>query len=214
MSNRKIGIIGNGVIGRQLEHFIAENHKGGPIEFTYFDDFMAGNNAPSSYPLQDFKDPRFSKFEFYLGLGYRCAELKISVAEQLFNGDYNFPSFIHATSYLHPSVDISNGVIIYPMCNLGFDVRIGCGSIINKSCTIAHDSEIGKCTFLSPSVTFCGSVKVGDNCFIGAGTVVADQVVIGNNVTVGIGSVITQDIADGLSVIGNPARLVDKLNIR
>jgi len=175
---------------------------------------MASANADFSFPLQDFEDPRFRHHEFFIGLGYKNAALKKSIADRLFDGGYHFPAAVHYSSYLHPSVNVGNGVVIFPMCNLGFEVQIGYGTVINKSCTIAHDSVIGKCSFLAPSVTFCGAVKVGDSCFIGAGTVVADNVVIGNNVTVGIGSVITKDIPDGLHVIGNPARVVPKLNLR
>lgn len=214
MSERNIGIIGNGVIGHQLEFFIRESHKGGVIRFTYFDDVMASANAPSSFPLLDFADPRFQNYEFYIGLGYKCTELKRTIAARLFQGDFHFPAVVHFSSYIHPTVNVGNGVLIFPMCNLGFKVDIGYGTIINKSCTIAHDSVIGKCNFLAPSVTFCGAVKVGDNCFIGAGTIVADNVVIGNNVTIGIGSVITKDIPDGQHVIGNPARVVSNLNLR
>ncbi len=214
MSIRNIGIIGNGVIGKQLEFFITESHKGGQISFTYFDDLMAGRNEPSSFPLLQFSDPGFSNYEFYIGLGYKCTSLKCKIAEELYKGSYHFPAVVHFSAYLHPSVKIDNGVLIFQMCNLGFDVEVEYGSIINKSCTIAHDSKIGKCTFLSPAVTFCGGVQVGNNCFIGAGTTVADNVKIGNNVTVGIGSVITSDIPDGLSVIGNPAKVVSGLKIR
>lgn len=214
MSVRNIGIIGNGVIGKQLEFFITESHKGGQISFTYFDDLMAGRNEAYSFPLQQYTDPQFSNYEFYIGLGYKCTDLKCRIAKELFTRGYHFPAVVHFSAYLHPSVKIGNGVLIFPMCNLGFDVEVGYGSIINKSCTIAHDSKIGKCNFLSPSVTFCGGVQVGDNCFIGAGTTVADNVKIGNNVTIGIGSVITRDIPDGLSVIGNPAKIVSGLKIR
>jgi sugar O-acyltransferase (sialic acid O-acetyltransferase NeuD family) len=214
MGKRNIGIIGNGVIGRQLEFFIRERHKGGEIEFTYFDDLMVADGKPSSFPLMGYSDPHFLNHEFYIGLGYKCRELKRSIADTLFRGNFHFPAVVHHSAYLHPTVEVGNGVLLFPMCNIGFDVKIGYGSIVNKSSTIAHDSEIGICTFLAPSVTFCGAVKVGDNCFIGAGTVVADKVRIGNNVTVGIGSVITRDIPDGLTVIGNPARVVSKLDIR
>lgn len=214
MSIRHVGIIGNGVIGKQLEHLIAEGHKSGDLSFTYFDDRMFANNEPSSYPLLEYTNAQFTNLEFYIGLGYKCTTLKRSVADRLFEGNFRFPAVIHYSACLHPSVHVGNGVVIYPMCNLGFDVKVGYGSIINKSCTIAHDSVIGKCSFLAPSITLCGGVKVGDNCFIGAGTIVADNVVIGNNVTIGIGSVITKDIADGLQVIGNPARVVSELNIR
>lgn len=214
MSVRQIAIVGYGIIGQQIRHFLEEAHKGGAIEFNYFDDQLAAKGEEHAYPFDDYQDSQYDNFEFYIGLGYKHLCLRNKISATLMQMNRRFPSIIHYTAYVHPSVSIGYGSVIYPMCNIGFSVRIGNGTIINKSCTISHDTELGNSSFLSPSVTFCGGAKLGDSSFLGAGSVVANEVVIGNRVMVGIGSVITQDIQDELSVIGNPAKIVTKLKIK
>jgi sugar O-acyltransferase (sialic acid O-acetyltransferase NeuD family) len=214
MSVRNIAIVGYGIIGQQIEHFVKEAHKGGSIEFYYFDDVLSARGNERTYPLLEYEDSRFRNFEFYIGLGYKHLCLRNEITESLIRINRRFPSIVHQTAYLHPSVSIGYGSVIYPMCNIGFSVKIGNGTIINKSCTISHDVELGHGSFISPSVTFCGGAKLGDSSFLGAGSVVANEVKIGNRVLVGIGSVITGDISDDLSVIGNPARVVSKLKIK
>lgn len=214
MSVRQIAIIGYGIIGQQIRYFLEESHKGGAIRFSLFDDRLFAEGAENAFPFEAYQQEQFDKYEFYIGLGYKHLCLRKRISESLISMNRRFPSLIHHTAYLHPSVSVGYGSVIYPMCNIGFSVKIGNGTIINKSCTISHDSALGNGSFISPSVTFCGDTKLGDSSFIGAGTIVANEVSIGNRVVVGLGSVITNDIEDGLSVIGNPARIVSKLNIK
>lgn len=214
MSVRQIAIVGYGIIGHQIEHFVQEAHKGGAIEFYYFDDMYSDKGNDRSFPFKAYQDRRFANFEFYIGLGYKHLCLRKEITDSLIRLNLRFPSIIHHTSYLHPSVSIGNGTVIYPMCNIGFSVIIGNGVIINKSCTLSHNTLIGDCSFVSPSVTFCGGAKLGNSSFVGAGTIISNEVKIGNQVKIGIGSVITRDISDDLSVIGNPARVVKDLKIK
>lgn len=214
MNVRQIAIVGYGIIGQQIEHFVKEAHKEGPIEFYYFDDVHSDKGNSRALPFHEYQDSRYSDFEFYVGLGYNHLTLRKEIIDSLIRLNVSLPSLIHYTTYLHPSVTVGKGTVIYPMCNIGFSVNVGNGSIINKSCTLSHDSVIGDGSFISPSVTLCGGVKLGNSSFIGAGSVVANEVKIGDRVNVGIGSVITGDINDDLSVIGNPARIVSKLKIK
>jgi sugar O-acyltransferase (sialic acid O-acetyltransferase NeuD family) len=214
MNVRQIAIIGYGIIGQQIEHFVKEAHKEGPIEFYYFDDTHSVKGTSRALPFLEYQDSRFSDFEFYVGLGYHYLSLRKEIIDYMILQNRCLPSLIHYTTYLHPSVTVGKGTVIYPMCNIGFSVKVGNGSIINKSCTLSHDTVVGDGSFVCPSVTICGRTKLGNSTFIGAGSVVANEVKIGDRVTVGIGSVITGDIKDDLSVIGNPARVVSKLKIK
>ena len=55
-------------------------------------------------------------------------------------------------------------------------------------------------------------VRIGNNVWIGGNSVIAPGVTIGDNVVVGAGSVVTKDVPDNVVVVGNPARILKKIN--
>ncbi len=161
MSVRQIAIVGYGIIGQQIRHFLEEAHKGGAIEFNYFDDQLAAKGEEHAYPFDDYQDSQYDNLEFYIGLGYKHLCLRNKISATLMQMNRRFPSIIHHTAYVHPSVSIGYGSVIYPMCNIGFSVRIGNGTIINKSCTISHDTELGNGSFFIPFSNLLWRGKTG-----------------------------------------------------
>jgi len=81
---------------------------------------------------------------------------------------------------------------------------------------ISHYAKIGRNCQIHQRVTIAEdnreSAIIGDNCFIGAGAVIIGGVTIGNNVKIGANSVVTKDIPDNCTVVGAPARIVNKNN--
>ena len=55
-------------------------------------------------------------------------------------------------------------------------------------------------------------VKIGRNCWIGAGAIILPGITIGDNVVVGAGSVVTKDIPDNVVAVGNPCKVLRKIN--
>lgn len=212
MEAKKIGIIGYGVIGSHIESFIREKYSQ-EIIIHYFDDNLFEKKAKNAFPFRDFDQNKFSGLEFYVGLGYKNADFKKEVIDQLKKNAFDFPCFVHNSSTINKSAKIGNGVIIYPNCNVGFNVEIGEGTILHNSCTVSHDSRLGSCVFLSPSVIISGNVTIGDKTFAGSATVIANDIKIGNNVKIGVGSVVTKNVESNLSLIGNPAAPVSDLKI-
>ena len=58
------------------------------------------------------------------------------------------------------------------------------------------------------------SVHIGKNCWLGAGAIVLPGITIGNNVVVGAGSVVTKDLPDDVVAVGNPCKILRKINER
>ena len=59
---------------------------------------------------------------------------------------------------------------------------------------------------------YADRVKIGDNTWIGGGSIILNGVTIGKNTVIGAGSVVTKDIPDNVVAVGNPCRVIKRLD--
>lgn len=57
-------------------------------------------------------------------------------------------------------------------------------------------------------------IEIGNNVQIGVGAIILDSIKIGNNVIIGAGSVVTKNIPDNVIVVGTPAKISRRLNVK
>lgn len=208
LPENKIGIIGFGDLGKQIQSFLAVN---GLTNFVYFDDTLQQEKS-ANLKFKEFQKPNLAT-EYYVGLGYKNLRMRLEVISKLAVLKFKFPSIIHSTCFVSGSSKIADGVYIYPKCIIDHNVEIREGSILNNGVIVSHDSIVGNCCYISPGAILSGKVVIGDCTFIGAGSILSDGVQLGKDVTVGIGTVVTQNVPDGSFVIGNPMKFVNKINL-
>lgn len=115
---------------------------------------------------------------------------------------------------VHPAATVSryalleNGTVVFAQAVINADVRIGPGSILNTGCSVDHDCVLGAAVHISPGTRLAGGVSVGDLSWVGIGASVRQLVRIGAQVIVGASAAVTNDVADGLTVVGVPARVL------
>ena len=206
----KLALIGYGELGRYMERMITEAHPVDSSAVVYFDDQLHRTGAERARPFDSHHGDEFADFSFFVCLGYKHLKLKTQIVDRRVALGRSVPHFVHPSSYVHPSVTIGHGSMIYPGCSIDRETIIGRGVWIANADVIAHNCSIGDGCWFGASVTLSGHVTVAASTFIGSGTTVANDVAIGSEVIIGLGTAVTKSIGDKVSAIGNPMRILER----
>ena len=115
---------------------------------------------------------------------------------------------VHPSAFVHPSVRLGNGTVVFAGAVIQPDALMGEHCIVNTGATVDHDCEIGSFAHISPGVNLAGSVNVGEGVFIGIGSAVIIGVRIGEWTTIGAGSAVIGDLPSNSVSVGVPARVI------
>lgn len=115
---------------------------------------------------------------------------------------------IHPAAYVHPSVRIGAGTVVFAGAVVQPDSLIGEHCILNTGATIDHDCIIGNYAHISPGVNLAGSVSISEGVFIGIGSAVIIGVKIGEWTTVGAGSAVIKELPSNAVAVGVPAKVI------
>ena len=112
-------------------------------------------------------------------------------------------------------VSIGEGFILSPFVTLTSNINIGKQFHANIYSYVAHDCIIGDFVTFAPSVKCNGNVQIGDHAYIGTGAIIKQgqpgkPLKIGAGAIIGMGAVVTKDVAPHSTVVGNPARPLNK----
>ncbi|MCU4520391.1 acetyltransferase [Acinetobacter schindleri] len=116
---------------------------------------------------------------------------------------------------LMDEVEIAAGAALSPFVSITSNIKIGKCFHANLYSYVEHDCVIGDYVTFAPGVKCNGNIHIEDHAYIGSGAVIKqgtpDQpLVIGKGAVVGMGAVVTKSVPPGITVIGNPARILEK----
>ena len=117
-------------------------------------------------------------------------------------------------------------------CDYGYNIEIGDNFYTNHNCIILDAAKVkfGDNVFIAPNCGFYTAghpldserrsqgleyahpITIGNNVWFGGGVQVMPGVTIGSDTVIGSGSVVTKDIPDGVVAVGNPCRVIRKIN--
>jgi acetyltransferase-like isoleucine patch superfamily enzyme len=81
---------------------------------------------------------------------------------------------------------------------------------VNDHVHIAHNCRIGARTMIGACADLSGSLKVGRDVWIAPNCSIRQKLVIGEGAVIGIGAVVVKNVQPGVTVVGNPAKMVEK----
>lgn len=111
------------------------------------------------------------------------------------------------------------GIILSPFVTITSNISIGKYFQANLYSYVGHDCIIGDFVTFAPGVKCNGNVLIEDHAYIGTGAIIKQgrpgrPLIIGKSAIVGAGAVVTKNVPPGVTVVGNPAKVLSKENLR
>ena len=117
---------------------------------------------------------------------------------------------VHPQAIISPSAELGEGVTIMAGAVINACARLGVNVIVNTGAIVEHDCVIGDHVHIATGARLASTVQVGNGVHIGAGATVLQCVRIGENVLVGVGAVVIRDVPPRVTVVGCPARVLQR----
>lgn len=208
---KKLFIIGAGGLAREVYSFISSHNF--TMDDWLFEGFLdddndlltkfglshlwrgsVGSNVPSSDNL------------YLIAIG--SCSVKAAIFSEMQSKGAHFTNYIHPTAFVGKTVNLGKSCIILPHSVIPTDSIVGDAVVINSFCTIGHDTVVGSFTTISGHCDITGGVHIGQSVFLSSGVKIAPSKKIGDNASVGIGSIVVKNVKPGVTVFGNPAKVL------
>lgn len=146
-----------------------------------------------------------------IGIGNPPVRLRLFAELSISHPGCNWPALIHPTvRFDQGSCTIGRGALLCAGVIGTVNLRIEDQALVNLACTLGHEARIGAGSVLNPTVNVSGGVNIGTGVLVGTGAQILQYVRIGDGATVGAGAVVRSDVAPGQTVVGIPAKPLEK----
>jgi sugar O-acyltransferase (sialic acid O-acetyltransferase NeuD family) len=124
-----------------------------------------------------------------------------------------FATILHPHSSISQSAHIGRGVMASFGATVGGGAHIGDHVLLGPGVIVGHDAIIEDHTVVAPGAVICGFCHIGKNTYIGAGAMIRTYLRVGDRAIVGMGAVVISDIDSNAVAVGNPARLLRRMDV-
>lgn len=113
---------------------------------------------------------------------------------------------VHPTAYVHPTVRLAQGTVVFARAVIQPGTTIGSHCIINTAASVDHDCRLEDFVHIAPGVNLAGAVVLEQGVFVGIGSAILPGVKVGRWTVVGAGGVVDENLDEQLVAVGVPAR--------
>ena len=189
---------------------------GNSAEIVFIDDSLVAETIINSHRAMNyaaFKAQPATQKQVLIAIANSKVREKISI--QLEQDAIELWSVQADNVVLMDEVEIAAGAALSPFVSITSNIKIGKCFHANLYSYVEHDCVIGDFVTFAPGVQCNGNIHIHDHAYIGAGAMIKqgmpDQpLIIGRGAVVGMGAVVTKSVPAGVTVVGNPARLLKK----
>ncbi len=213
------GVIGAGGFGREVAPLVRRSLALGPAEDHAGMCFVVEGDAADD-PVNGVAVMKMDAFvnltverRFNVAIGN--SQVRERIVQRLITDGCSPFSIVAENVVIMDGNQIGEGVILSPFTTITSNARIGKYFHANIYSYIAHDCIIGDYVTFAPGVKCNGNVNIDDHAYIGTGAVIKQgasnkPLMIGRGATIGMGAVVTKDVPAYATVVGNPARLMER----
>ena len=177
----------------------------------FVDDAVTVNTQINVMPVMTFNDfladPSPDK---QIVIAIASPQIRSKVAALVARCGIPLASVWASNSLVMDDVEIGEGALVSPFVTFTSNIKIGRCFHANLYSYVEHDCNIGHFVTFAPGAKCNGNVTIGDFVYIGAGAVIRQGLTIGAGATVGMGAIVTKDVPSGVTVVGNPAGILEK----
>lgn len=134
---------------------------------------------------------------------HRLTELQIPLKR--------FATIIHPTTTISKFAKIGYGVNIQPYVSVGPNVIIGNHVSIFAQALIGHNSTLDNHSYIANNACVGAHVHLREGAYLGTNCCLIENITIGDWALVGMGAVVLTDIPTHTKVVGNPARIIGRI---
>jgi len=142
-------------------------------------------------------------------LGIGDNRLRKKLAEEI---KVEWVTAVHPFAWVHPDVSLGPGTIVCAGVVVQPGAQIGSHVILNTRSSVDHHARVGDYSHLAVA-HLAGGASVGEGVFMAVGSSALPKIHVGAWATVGAGAVVTKPVEPGITVVGVPARPLERKQV-
>jgi sugar O-acyltransferase (sialic acid O-acetyltransferase NeuD family) len=208
-----VGVYGASGCGVVVMSFLRREAALPGSSFVFIDD-NCHNDVINGVPVMSFAafvESRAERKSFTVAVA--SSVLRQKLTEKCLAHGLDWFEHLSQRAFVMDGATFGPGMILSPFATLGSNCQVGKGFLGDIYSCANHDCEVGDWVTLAPYANVNGAVQIGDHAYIGSGALIKQgrpgrPLAIGKGAVIGMGAVVTRDVPAGVTVVGNPARIL------
>jgi UDP-perosamine 4-acetyltransferase len=147
----------------------------------------------------------------FLGVGTtKNCRLRHRLWELLIENDLMVVHTIDPTAFISTAATYGTGLTAFARSTVQANATLGVNVLVNTAAVVEHDCRVADHVHIASGAILAGGVTIETGAMIGAGAVIKPGVHVGAWAVVGAGAVVVKDVAANSTVVGNPAKILNK----